>query len=357
MNLLVFFTSRRFTSALFLTMALFIQNAMAESYQAPAWLPGGHLQTIYTAMFASTPQVDYRRERWELADGDFIDLDWVDGSVDAPLVVMFHGMEGSSRSHYALSLMAAVQKKGWRGVVAHFRGCSGEPNRLPRAYHAGDSAEIDAILGRLKASNPSAPLYATGVSLGGNALLKWLGEKGEDAYAVVDKAVTISATMDLTATGHALDAGFNRFYAGHFLTTLKQKALYKLQAYPALFDGEVLAATTTLYGFDGLVTAPLHGYKNTDDYWQRASSKPGLINIRVPTLIINAQNDPFLPAEFLPTPSDVSTAVTLEFPEEGGHVGFISGPFPGRLDWLPKRIISFFDVNAESQHHAVSIDM
>lgn len=323
--------------------ALLTQQANADTYEAPAWLPGGHLQTIYAALFAAAPKIDYRRERWERADGDFTDLDWVDGPADAPLVVMFHGLEGSSGSHYARSLMAAVQQKGWRGVVAHFRGCSGEPNRLPRAYHAGDAAEIDAILQHLKAYSPTAPLFATGVSLGGNALLKWLGEKGGSAQAVVDSAVAISATMDLTATGHALDTGFNRFYGGHFLTTLKEKALQKLATYPELFDAEAVATTTTLHGFDSLVTAPLHGYKDADDYWLRASSKAGLKDIAVATLIINARNDPFMPQDVLPTANEVSASVLLEYPYEGGHVGFISGPFPGHFKWLPERILRFFD--------------
>ncbi len=324
-------------------MLIFASNAWAQSYHAPVWLPGGHLQTLYTVWFAPTPVVAYRRERWELADGDFIDFDWVDGPADAPLVVIFHGLEGNSRSHYALSLMTAVQGQGWRGVVAHFRGCSGEPNRLPRAYHAGDTTEIAAILHHLKAASPAAPLYASGVSLGGNALLKWAGEQGAAARDVAERIVTVSATMDLTATGHALDAGFNRLYRNHFLTTLKQKALQKAQRFPQLFDADALANITTLHAFDTQVTARLHGYQDADDYWRRASSKPGLKDVRIPTLLINARNDPFLPVGTLPTVAEVSPTVTLEFSENGGHVGFIDGPFPGHLTWLPQRILDFFD--------------
>jgi len=199
----------------------------ANPYQAPFWLPGGDLQTILGALIAA-PEMDYRRERWELADGDFIDLDWVDGPAEAPLVVLFHGLEGDARSGYALYLMAAVKRRDWRGVVAHFRGCSGEPNRLPRAYFAGDTAEIERILRHLRQGNGHAPLYATGVSLGGNALLKWLGEQGEAAHELVRAAAAVSAPLDLPASGAALDRGFNRVYTARFLKTLKAKALAKL---------------------------------------------------------------------------------------------------------------------------------
>ncbi|HUW28874.1 MAG TPA: hydrolase [Sulfuriferula sp.] len=313
-------------------------------YQAPAWLPGGDLQTIYPYFFARVPHVDYRRERWELPDGDFLDLDWVDAAADAPLMALFHGLEGNSRGFYALAMMNAARHRGWRGVVVHFRGCSGEPNRLPRAYFAGDSAEIDYVLKRLKQNNGQAALYAAGVSLGGNALLKWLGEAGETATAVISRAVAISAPVDLTITGRNLDKGINRyFYTAKFLSTLKQTALQKLDVYPALYERKQVEAISSLYAFDDLVTAPLHGYKGADDYWRHASSKPGLIHVRVPTLLINARNDPFMPGSALPRPDEVSSAITLDFPAEGGHVGFLEGPFPGNVDWLPQRSLVFFE--------------
>lgn len=316
----------------------------ATEYRAPAWLPGGDLQTIYPYFFAPVPQVDYRRERWELPDGDFLDLDWVDAAADAPLVVLFHGLEGNSRGFYARALMHAVRQHGWRGVVAHFRGCSGEPNRLPRAYFAGDSAEIAYILQRLKQHNGPAALHAIGVSLGGNALLKWLGEEAENARPVIDRAVAISAPVDLAIAGHTLDKVFNRYsYTVKFLTTLKQKALQKLDAYPDLYQRKKVEAVSSLYAFDDLVTAPLHGYHGADDYWRRASSKPGLIHVRVPTLLINARNDPFMPGSALPRPDEVSSAVTLDFPAQGGHVGFLEGPFPGNVNWLPRRALAFFE--------------
>jgi len=260
---------------------------------------------------------------------------------------MFHGLEGGSSSHYARSIMGLFQELGWRGAVVHFRGCSGTPNRLPRAYHAGDSEEIDRILHKIIEKNQSlgsnARLYVIGISLGGNALLKWLGEQGKKACHMIDGAATVSVPLDLVAAGKALDSGFNRLYTQHFLGTLKKKVLKKLDNFPGLFDGVAVAECTTLYQFDNLVTAPLHGFSNTDEYWTLSSSKPWLKYIQVPTLIINARNDPFMPSSSLPAQTDVSCSVSLEFPAEGGHVGFLSSPFPGNLTWLPERIIRFFD--------------
>ena len=313
-------------------------------YRAPAWLPGGHLQTIYSSLFIRVPPVTSRRERLELADGDFLDFDWVDGPDNAPVVVLFHGLEGSADSPYARDLMAEVRARGWHGVVAHFRGCSGEDNRLPRAYFAGDSDEIARILGHVKSRHPDAPVHAVGVSLGGNALLKWLGEQGAAAHAVVERAAAVSAPLDLTAAGHTLDRGFNRrVYTARFLATLKHKALKKAQLFPGLLDAEAIAAATTFREFDSLVTARLHGFRDAEDYWFKVSSKPWLKSITVRTLVINAKNDPFLPAWALPTAADVSPAVTLEQPDSGGHVGFPVGPFPGRLGWLPRRLMEHFD--------------
>ncbi len=313
-------------------------------YRAPTWLPGAHAQTIYPLLIKSAAPA-YRRERWDTPDGDFIDLDWIDGPPGAPLVVLFHGLEGSSHSHYAREVMQAVAAHGLCGVVPHFRGCSGELNRMPRAYHSGDYLEIDWILRRLQALHPQRPRFAAGVSLGGNALLKWLGKSGADAVAVVDAAAAVCAPLDLTAAGESLGRGFNRLvYAQNFLQTLKRNALAKLVRHPGLLDRERVLAARTLYDFDDAVTAPLHGFRSASDYWVRASSKPWLRRIRVPTLIVNARNDPFLPAAALPSETQVSKYVTLEYPAQGGHVGFVSGPPPGRLHWLPERVLSFFGV-------------
>ncbi len=317
------------------------------SYRAPGWLPGGHAQTIYPLLIRPDP-LPYHRERWETPDGDFIDLDWTDAPAarqprdSRPLLILFHGLEGSSSSYYAITLMGAAAAIGWSGVVVNFRGCSGESNRLARAYHSGDSDEIDWILRRLRALFPLRPRYAVGVSLGGNALLKWLGEREASTSDYLQAAAAVSAPLDLTACGHHLARGFNRVYTRHFLHTLKRNAAAKLCRHPGIFDERRMAAASNLYEFDDVVTAPLHGFNGAEDYWRRASSKPWLAGIRLPTLVLNARNDPFLPAQALPTPSQVAASVQLEFPRQGGHVGFVTGSLPGQLDWLPQRIFNYF---------------
>jgi predicted alpha/beta-fold hydrolase len=321
--------------------------SVAPAYRAPWWLPGGNLQTLYGVLLGRKP-VDWKRERWDTPDGDFIDVDRLSGPDEAPLVVMFHGLEGGSRSHYARAFAREVVRRGWRVAVPHFRGCSGEPNRLPRAYHSGDAREIDWILGRLRSENPGPPLLAVGVSLGGNALLKWLGE-GAPAVDVVTAAAAISAPVDLMAAGDALGRGFNLVYAHAFLATLKRKAEDKIEHFPGLLDPEAVRRARTLRDFDDIVTAPLHGFRDTDDYWTRASAKPVLGRIEVPTLLLNARNDPFLPESALPRPGEVSSRVQCEFPEQGGHAAFVSAPFPGNLDWLPRRVLGFFAEQIEAQ--------
>lgn len=308
-------------------------------YRAPRWLPGGHLQTIFPATLAAKPAVAFRRERWACSDGDFIDVDFVDGEPGQPFLVLFHGLEGSSGSHYARAIMAAAAARGWSGAVPHFRGCSGEPNLAPRFYHSGDAAEIDWIVRRLR-ERAGGRLFAAGVSLGGNALLRWLGEWQHGA-GIVDAACAVSAPLDLARGGQALSAGLNMVYTRMFLRSLKPKCLAKLERYPGLFDRDALLAARNLYEFDNVVTAPLHGYRDTEDYWHRASARHVLDAITVPTLVLNARNDPFLPGRFLPRTA--SRAVVLEYPDSGGHVGFAVGAPPGRLDWLPRRLLHFFE--------------
>jgi predicted alpha/beta-fold hydrolase len=312
-------------------------------YRAPWWLPGGHLQTIYPALLFKRARVDYRRERWNTPDGDFIDVDFLDGERGKPLVVLFHGLEGSSGSHYALALMTHLKRLGWSGAIPHFRGCSGELNLMPRFYHSGDAQEIDWIVRRMAAMRNAAGegdagLFTAGASLGGNALLRWLGESGDSAN-FVDAACAVSAPLDLTAGGAALSRGFNLIYTRSFLETLKPKCLKKLEQFPDLYDGAAMMRARDLYQFDNVVTAPLHGYRDVDDYWNRASAKHVLDAIKVPTLVLNARNDPFLPAHALP--ASASECVTLEFPETGGHVGFVTGAPPGNIDWLPRRLLAF----------------
>ena len=315
---------------------------MPDAYRAPWWLPGGDAQTLYAFALGRRSSAAFARERWRAPDGDFIDVDRaaVPAPPGAPRLVLFHGLEGGSRSHYAGAFAREAARLGWRFAVPHFRGCSGEPNLLPRAYHSGDWPEIQWILRRFRAEDPAAPLYAVGVSLGGNALLRWLAED-ERAAETVAAAAAVSAPMDLMAAGDALGRGFNLVYARAFLETMKPKALAMLERHPGLFDAARVRAARTLREFDDCVTAPLHGFRDVDDYWTRASAKPGLGRIRAPTLIVNARNDPFLPASALPDPAALPAAVRCEFTEEGGHVGYVTGPFPGRLDWLPRRVLGF----------------
>jgi predicted alpha/beta-fold hydrolase len=322
-----------------------------SSYRAPWWLPGGQLQTLYGALI-DHPRASWKRERWDTPDGDFIDVDRLPGSPCAPLVALFHGLEGSSDSHYAHALAHELAKRGWRGAVPHFRGCSGEPNRLPRAYHSGDAEEVGWILRRLRGEASGAPLFAMGMSLGGNALLKWLGEDAQ-AGDILCAAAAVSAPFDLMAAGDALGRGFNLVYTRAFLGTLKKKCKLKLERFPGLFDGEAMRRARTLRDFDEAVTAPLHGFRSTDDYWTRASAKPFLDRINLPTLLLNARNDPFMPETALPRSEEVSSHVLCEFPEEGGHASFVGAPFPGSLSWLPHRVTEFFE-ETMAQGKAVS---
>jgi len=309
-----------------------------KAYRAPWWLPGGHLQTIAAAL-APAPRIAWRRERWDTPDGDFIDLDWAGRERNAqerPLLALFHGLEGSSASGYARTIAAQALAAGWRCVVPHFRGCSGELNRLPRAYHSGDSTELAWILQRLGAGcAPRGVLYAAGVSLGGNALLKLLGEKG--AGVGVRKAVAISAPLDLAAAGRTLDQGLSReLYTRMFLKTLKKKTFEKMRRLQISVDRTRVANARTFWQFDDAVTAPLHGFLGADDYWAKSSSAPWLAQIRIPTLVVNARNDPFMPASVLDSLGELPPNVVLEFPQGGGHAGF-----PGSNRWLARRVVKF----------------
>lgn len=345
-----------------------------ESYLPPSWMRsagalGGNVQTIWPALFGRRFEGQrplYRRERWTTPDGDFIDVDWLvdaeapgpaegtpgsrgvastathgNASTTRPLLVLFHGLEGSSRSHYAEAFAHAAGLAGWRYVVPHFRGCSGEINLAARAYHSGDYEEIDWILRRLRVAH-QGPLLAIGVSLGGNALLRWAEEAGEAAAGIVRAVASVSAPVDLAAGGAAIGTGFNRLvYTRMFLRTMKPKALRKLAQHPGLFDRERLLAARNLYEFDNVFTAPLHGFRDTEDYWTRASSKPHLARIRVPALVLNALNDPFVPAASLPRPGEVGDHVTLWQPPHGGHVGFPAGGWPGHVLTLPQEVMGW----------------
>ena len=297
-------------------------------YTAPWWLPGGNAQTLWAALASRRhfgPAPMWTRSRWNTPDGDFIDVDLAQQAApaDAPLLVLFHGLEGSSASQYAVAFADFAAAHGLAFAVPHFRGCSGELNLAPRAYHSGDFEEIDWILRRFAAEHPGRPLIAAGVSLGGNALMRWAAEMGESASRHVRAVASICSPLDLAAGGHAIGRGFNRLiYTRMFMASMVPKALKKLDQHPGLFDRTALLAARDLFEFDNLFTAPLHGFRDTPDYWSRASAKPVLHQICVPALALNARNDPFVPAASLPTQQEVGRHVTLWQPDQGGHVGF-----------------------------------
>ena len=326
---------------------------MDDDFRAPRWLPGGHAQTIWPVFFSRRfdgPPPRYRRERWDTPDGDFIDVDWLDrerarDNDPAPLLVLFHGLEGSSSSHYAQAFAAEARRRGWLYAVPHFRGCSGEVNHAPRAYHSGDHAEVGWMLARVRAMH-AGPIVAVGISLGGNALLRFAEEAGAAAAERVRAVAAISAPLDLAAGGRAIGRGFGRqVYTRMFLRTMKKKALIKLRQHPGLFDAAALRAARDLRDFDQTFTGPLHGFTGADDYYARSSAKAHLHRIRIPALVLNAKNDPFLPAAALPRADEVGPCVTLWQPAHGGHVGFAEGRWPGQIKTLPRRVLDWLDAH------------
>ncbi|OZI31293.1 alpha/beta hydrolase [Bordetella genomosp. 10] len=350
----------------------------------PAWLPDGHSQTIYAATLAQYHRIAFVRERVETPDGDFVDFDWTgpglfphkapdnQGGIVTPAVasvptaaarwvtdadwaslpqtpgtpalVLFHGLEGGSMSRYAQSISHHFRARGWIVAIAHFRGCSGVPNRLARAYYSGDSDEVGFMLNSVRARVPYARWHAAGVSLGGNALLKYIGEQQKQVEWLAACA-GISVPLDLVAGGNCLSKGFinRRIYSAYFLRTMKRKVLEKARRFPGSIDVMRIAHARDLRDFDDAYTAPMHGFRNALDYWTRASSKPWLSSIAVPTLVLNARNDPFFPEPALPGPADCSASVLLHQPATGGHAGFPTGAFPGHLGWLPQRLGRFFE--------------
>jgi predicted alpha/beta-fold hydrolase len=283
------------------------------------------------------------RARWATPDGDFVDIDFMDGPVASPQVLAIHGLEGSSRRKYILGLMALAAERGWRGVALNFRGCSGTPNRTARLYHSGDSAELDWVVAELVKRDPGAPILPVGVSLGGNVLLKWLGEAGEQAPDEVRAAVAISAPFNLAAAAHEMSRGSGRIYTRLFLRTLKPKARQKAQEYPHLLDTKAIRKARNWRQYDDAVTAPLHGFRDAEEYWSRSSSKSSLGRIRRPTLLINAKDDPFIPASSLPEGAVAESEwLHASFTEKGGHAGFVAGTVPWRpLYWAEQRTIEF----------------
>ena len=310
-----------------------------SSFIAPWWCSNRHLQTLWGPFFRRTNATALTHERLELQDGDFLDLVWT-ARKDGPIVVMLHGLEGSSRSHYIPGMLETFHSHGWRAVLFHFRGCSGEHNRLPRAYHSGDTGDFAAVLRHIRVRDPDAPLVALGYSMGGNVLLKWLGETGSNNPLCA--GIAVSPTFNLHLAAQALDQGFSRVYQWHLVRRLVDKMKMKSQTVSFPFHVTQVEMLNTFREFDDHITAPLHGFEGVDDYYSRSSCGPYLRDIRIPTLILHAKDDPFSSVEAIPTVDQLSPTTTLELSVHGGHVGFVQGSFPGKEGyWLEKRIPEF----------------
>ena len=320
---------------------------MERTYSPAWWLPGPHARTIWGRFFRRTPRLSTHTERWDTADGDFLDIVRLDAPAGSPRLLVLHGLEGAPRSHYARGLFLEAARRGWAADLLLFRGCGPEQNRAARFYHSGETGDLDGVARRLLAADSTAPLVLAGVSLGGNVLLKWLGELEESVPDRVLGAAAVSVPYDLARASRHIDQGFSRVYQHHFLQSLRRKALAKLAQYPELAARERIEAARTLYEFDDVVTAPVHGFAGAADYYSRSSSIHFLARIRVPTLLLSAFDDPFLPSDVLEDVRGVAATnsfLETDFPERGGHVGFVSGANPWRPFYYAEwRVTEFLD--------------
>ncbi len=319
---------------------IFICDRIKTSAFKPAWwLPGPHAQTLWAVLSFTQKKPITTRQRLELPEGDFVDLDWVNPNLTTPIILILHGLEGSSQSHYARDMLYTLQQLNYRAVLMHFRGCSGHLNRAARYYHSGDTADLQFVVNTLLQQYPETPLGAMGYSLGGNVLLKWLGETG--ANNPLHCAVAISVPMLLNKSADRMQQGFSRLYQWYLIQQLKRKFREKQRKMELPID----VNTTNIHdfwSFDDKITAPLHGFKSAEDYYQQASSRQYLKSIAIPTLILHAKDDPFTDSSMIPDANALSSTVTLELSATGGHIGFISGaiPFKGK-SWLLERIPGF----------------
>ena len=312
------------------------------------WLPGPHLQTLYPSLFRRRRPPRLTRERLELPDGDFLDLEWT-GKTAGSVVLILHGLEGSLESHYTGGMLGALYRQGYNACLMYLRGCSGEPNRQPYSYHSGKTDDLDFVVRAIKQRLPGQPLAIVGFSLGGNILLKWLGEQG--ASASITTAVAISVPFDLKQAALRLEHGISRIYQHYLVKKLHSSARRKACLHQLPWPPERIHELRTFHRFDNEITAPLNGFRDVDDYYARASSKQFLKSIQVPTLLIQARDDPFLPASALPQNDDLSPVVTLELSRRGGHVGFVSGGNPMRPQyWLEQRVVQHLRTTAGATH-------
>lgn len=310
------------------------------AFIAPWWGRNPHLQTMWSTLLRRAPRIVWQRERVELPDTDFIDLDWADPAGRGPYALILHGLEGSAESPYVRGLTAALAARGIGAVVMHFRGCSGEPNRLDRSYHSGDTGDIDYAVRVLRARAPARPLGIVGYSLGGNALLKWLAEAGDTAP--VDSAAAVSVPFVLSESADRMDRGLSRLYQWRLLLSLKRSLRRKVRRRPAPLPALRHGRLANFWAFDDAVTAPLHGFRDARDYYARSSSRQFLNRIRVPTLIVHAIDDPFMTDKVVPRDDELSPSIRFALSAHGGHVGFVDGPWPWRAGyWLERRIPAF----------------
>ena len=310
------------------------------------WLPGAHMQTIWGTLLRSKGHLSTATERFELDDGDFLDVEWVGQSrTDQPIVIVLHGLGGSVESHYGYALLHAIHKKGWRGAFLHFRGCSRTPNRLAKWYSSGDTEDLDSIVSCLQ-QREEMPIAIVGISMGGNVLLKWLGEKADKAQ--IETAIAVSVPFKLDRVADRVQSGFSRVYQWYFLKSIHQAVRNKFHGRACPIDLDKLHKWKTFWSFDDRFTAPLHGYESATDYYAQCSCFAHLKHIKIPTLIVQAQDDPFLTPDAFPKPEDLSDDIQLELSRKGGHVGFISGHIPGKaVYWYEDRIMrhleAYFD--------------
>lgn len=317
---------------------------MAKIPFTPAWwLPNGHLQTIWQTLVRRNENLTARYERIELPDGDFLDLAWV-GPDKGPIVIVLHGIAGSIDSPYAQGILQTIVKSNWRGLFVHFRGCSGVPNRLPRFYHSGETEDIDYIIKELQRREPSTPIAVIGFSLGGNVLIKWLSKNTNSNLIIA--SVAVSVPFELYKAADHLNQGLSRFYQWYLLRSLRNLIKTKFSIKPGPISLEEIDKLRTFWEFDNKITAPLHGFLDANDYYHQASSRSDLKKITIPTLILQARDDPFIPPEVNPHPHELSPSITFELHETGGHVGFISGKFPWQpVYWLEHRICEYLKIH------------
>lgn len=332
-----------------------VNRSSELTYTAAWWVPGAHLQTLWGKLVKRGPVIATRSERWTTPDDDELEIHRLDALSESdertPRLLLLHGLEGTIRSHYIRGMLAQAQARGWAADVLIFRGCNGEVNRTPRMYHSGETTDLDFVVRRLIHENPDQPLVIAGFSLGGNVMLKWLGEQGADAPEQLRAAAVISVPYDLERGARRIERGFSRVYTWHFLRTLRMKAAAKLARFPDLFEWDAVARAQTLYEFDDAVTAPVHGFADAHDYYSRSSSLQYLSAIRTPTLLLSSFDDPFLPPEVLDAVAVVAQEngfLLSEFWRNGGHVGFVSGTSP--LDthyYAEERVFEFLALQAD----------